>query len=149
MSYQGIGTFRFGFYSHKQSKIIRNKSLIKPSRSDFYDLYKENIFCNNTDVSITAEEKKKYNDKCFSTSLSFGKTMLLLTILTHGRTCALLKKLIEMQGWLLLTFFICLLNQLSSFKPIIVRKNEWLLLSQTFTAKLELVFVITFENTFS
>ena len=75
--------------------------------------------------------------------------MLLLTILTHGRTCALLKKLIEMQGWLLLTFFICLLNQLSSFKPIIVRKNEWLLLSQTFTAKLELVFVITFENTFS
>ena len=75
--------------------------------------------------------------------------MLLLTILTHGRTCALLKKLIEMQGWLLLTFFICLLNQLSSFKPIIVRKNEWLLLSQTFRAKLELVFVITFENTFS
>ena len=75
--------------------------------------------------------------------------MLLLTILTHGRTCALLKKLIELQGWLLLTFFICLLNQLSSFKPIIVRKNEWLLLSQTFTVKLELVFVITFENTFS
>ena len=28
-------------------------------------------------------------------------------------------------------------------------KNEWLLLSVTFTAKLELVFVLTFENTFS
>ena len=28
-------------------------------------------------------------------------------------------------------------------------KNEWLLLSITFTAKLELVFVLTFENSFS
>ena len=28
-------------------------------------------------------------------------------------------------------------------------KNEWLLLSVTFTAKLELVFVLTFENDFS
>ena len=27
-------------------------------------------------------------------------------------------------------------------------KNEWLLLSVTFTAKLELVFALTFENTF-
>ena len=28
-------------------------------------------------------------------------------------------------------------------------KNEWLLLSETFTAKFELVFVLTFENAFS
>ena len=28
-------------------------------------------------------------------------------------------------------------------------KNEWLLLSVTFLAKLELVFVLKFENTFS
>ena len=28
-------------------------------------------------------------------------------------------------------------------------KNEWLLLSETFTVKLELVFVLTFENAFS
>ena len=67
---------------------------------------------------------------------------------------------IEIQGWLLLTFFICLRNQLSSFNSIIVQtsekqihqvgsKNEWLLLSVTFTAKLELVFVLTFENAFS
>ena len=28
-------------------------------------------------------------------------------------------------------------------------KNEWLLLSVTFRAKLELVFVLTFENAFS
>ena len=28
-------------------------------------------------------------------------------------------------------------------------KNEWLLLSVTFTAKLELAFVLTFENAFT
>ena len=66
----------------------------------------------------------------------------------------------EKQGWLLLTFFICLQNQLSSFNSIIVQmseklvhqiasKNEWLLLSVAFAAKLELVFVLTFENAFS
>ena len=84
---------------------------------------------------------------------------LLLTILTW-KALSLLKKIIEIQGWLLLTFFICLHNQLSSFNSIIVQmsekrvhqidsKNEWLLLSVTFTAKLELVFVLTFENAFS
>ena len=56
--------------------------------------------------------------------------------------------------------FSCLHNQLSSFNSIIVQmsekrvhqidsKNEWLLLSVTFTAKPELVFVLTFENGFS
>ena len=61
------------------------------------------------------------------------------------------QKFIEIQGWLLLTLFICLHNQLSSFNSIIVQmsekrdssvdsKNEWLLLSVTFTAKLELIF---------
>ena len=65
-----------------------------------------------------------------------------------------------MQGWLLLTVFICLHNQLRSINSIIVQvsekrvhqiesKNEWLLLSGTFTAKLELTFVLTFENAFS
>ena len=69
-------------------------------------------------------------------------------------------KLIEIQVWLLLTFFICLHNQLTSCNFIIVQmsekrdsqidsKNEWLLLSVTFTSKLELVFVLTFENAFS
>ena len=33
--------------------------------------------------------------------------------------------------------------------PQVDSKNEWLLLSVTFTAKLELDFVLTFENTFS
>ena len=77
--------------------------------------------------------------------------------------CALLnsvQKFIEIQGWLRLTFFIYLHNQLSSPNSIILQmsekvihqidsKNEWLLLSVTFTAKLELVFVLTFENAFS
>ena len=51
-------------------------------------------------------------------------------------------------------------NQLISFNSIIVQmsekrdsskdsKNEWLLLSVTFTAKFELVFVWTFENAFA
>ena len=70
------------------------------------------------------------------------------------------QKFIKIQGWLLLTFFICLQNQLSSFNSIIVQmsekrvhqidsKNECLLLSVTFTAKLELAFVLTFESAFS
>ena len=78
---------------------------------------------------------------------------------THMQELDSVQKFIETQGCLLLTFFICLHNQLSSFNSIIVMsekrvhqvdsKNEWLLLSVTFTAKLELVFVLTFENAFS
>ena len=34
------------------------------------------------------------------------------------------QKFIEIQGWLLLTFFICLHNQLSSFNYIIVQMSE-------------------------
>ena len=61
----------------------------------------------------------------------------------------LLKKFIGIQGWLLLTFFIvyiirCLKNVIHQVDG----KNEWLLLSATFKAKLELVFVLTFENAF-
>ena len=79
---------------------------------------------------------------------------------THMEELVLLKKFIEIQGWLLLTFLTCLHNKLSSFNSIIVQmpekrvhqidcKNEWLLLLVAFTAKLELVFVLTFQNTFS
>ena len=78
---------------------------------------------------------------------------------THIEEIDSVQKFIEIQDWLLLTFFICLHNQLSSFNSIIVQmsekrdssnsKNEWLLLSVTFTAKLELVFVLIFENAFS
>ena len=70
------------------------------------------------------------------------------------------QNIIEIRGWVLLTFFICLHNQLSFFNSIIVQmsekcdsqvdsKTEWLLLSVTFMAKLELVFVLTFKNAFS
>ena len=40
------------------------------------------------------------------------------------RTGALLKKFIETRGWLFLTFFMCLHNQLSSFNSIIVQMSE-------------------------
>ena len=36
----------------------------------------------------------------------------------------LVQKYIEIQGWLLLTFFICLHNQLSSFNSIAVQIYE-------------------------
>ena len=79
---------------------------------------------------------------------------------THMEVPDSAQKIIEIQGWLLLTFFICLHNQLKSLILLSYRclknmihqvdiKNEWLLLSVTSTAKLELVFVLTFENTFS
>ena len=68
-----------------------------------------------------------------------------------------------MASWLPLTFFICLHNELSSLHSItrikeyrclrnmihqIDSKNEWLLLSASFTAKFRLVFVLTLENAF-
>ena len=73
---------------------------------------------------------------------------------------ASVQKFIEIKVWLLLTFFTYLHNQLSYFNSIIVQmsekrnssvgsKNEWLLLSVTFTANLETVFILTFENAFS
>ena len=81
---------------------------------------------------------------------------------THMEELDSVQKFIEIQGWLLLSFFTCLHNQLSSFNSIIVQmfekhdsihqvgsKNGWLLLSVTFTAKLELHFVLTLENAFS
>ena len=49
-----------------------------------------------------------------------------LTI-SQGKTCALLnsvQKFIETQGWLPLTFFICLHNQLSSLNSIIAQMSE-------------------------
>ena len=69
----------------------------------------------------------------------------------------------RMAAWLLLIFFICLRNQLNSIHTVthikeyrclknvihqICSKNECLLLSATFTAKFELVLVLTLENTF-
>ena len=61
--------------------------------------------------------------------------------------CALMNKFTEIQGWLLLTFFIYLHDQLNVIHQIDC-KNEWLVLSVTFTRKIELVFVLTFENAF-
>ena len=50
-----------------------------------------------------------------------------LTILIHGSTYPFLnslQKFIEIQSWLLLTFFICLRNELGSFNSIILQMPE-------------------------
>ena len=43
---------------------------------------------------------------------------------THMEKLDSVEIFIEIQGWLLLTFFICLHNQLSSFNSIIVQMSE-------------------------
>ena len=86
------------------------------------------------------EERKHFPRKKLSRNV-FSKINQAEIHLSHGRTCALLnsvQKFIKIQGWLLLTFFTCLHNQLNSFNSIIVQmsekrvhqigsKNEWLL----------------------
>ena len=83
---------------------------------------------------------------------------------THREKLCFAQFITKRAARLLLTFFICLHYQLSSIHSIntyweyrclknvihqIDSKNEWLLLSVTFTAKFELVFVLTLENAFS
>ena len=43
---------------------------------------------------------------------------------THMEELDSVQKFIEIQGWLLLTFFICLHNQLSPFNSIVVQMSE-------------------------
>ena len=100
---------------------------------------------------------------CFLRFIRLEKHMSIMELCeTHKNlsfTVISTKKIIEIQGWLLLTFFICLHNQviliplshrcLKNVIHQVYSKNEWLLLSVTFTANLELVFVLTFENAFS
>ena len=43
---------------------------------------------------------------------------------THMEELDSVQKFIEIQGWLLLTFFICLQNQLSYFNSVIVQVSE-------------------------
>ena len=73
----------------------------------------------------------------------------------------LVQKSIEIQGWLLLKFFIYLHNQLSSFNSTVVSYrclknvihqidsiNGWLLLSVIFTSKLEVGFCLNIQKCF-
>ena len=91
-----------------------------------------------------------------------ARISFLITILT-GKNC-FAHFSTTMVAWLLLTFLICLHNQLSSIHYItdikeyrclknvihqIASKNEWLLLSARFTEKFGLTFVLTLENAFS
>ena len=47
------------------------------------------------------------------------------TLQDHGRFCALPKKIIEIQGWLLLRFFIYLQNQLSNSVIVQMSEKPW------------------------
>ena len=92
---------------------------------------------------------------------------LTLTILT-GESCftkVLLNSVQGMAGWLLLIFFFNMFTQSIKFYTFhyyvlrlqclkngihqIDSKNEWLVLSARFTAKVGLAFVLTLENAFS
>ena len=81
---------------------------------------------------------------------------------THKKKLGFTQFRTRMAAWLPLTFFMCLHNQLSSIHSAVTyyrclknvihqidTKNEWLLLSASFTAKFRLVFVLTLENAFS
>ena len=79
---------------------------------------------------------------------------------THMEELDSVQKFIEIEGWLLLMFSVCYtINQvlliLLSYRCLknVIRqvdsKSEWLLLSASFPAKIELVLVLTFENAFS
>ena len=59
--------------------------------------------------------KKRLCEKFLNLTIRTGKTGALLNSV---------QKFTEKQGWLLLTFFICLHNQLSSFNSIIVQMSE-------------------------
>ena len=76
---------------------------------------------------------------------------------THREKLCFTQFSTRMETWLLLTFFMCLHNQLRIKSTDVCEKgvhqidskNEWLLLSASFTAKFKLVFVLTLENAFS
>ena len=68
-----------------------------------------------------------------------------------------MQEFIEIEAYLLLTLFICLHNHLSSIHSIVTylrvhmmsgTENERLLLPSSFTAKLEVAFLLIKENTF-
>ena len=64
---------------------------------------------------------------------------------THMEELNSVQKFIGIQGWFLVTFFICLPNQLVLYRCLknmidqVGSKNKLLLLSVTFTAKLGLI----------
>ena len=97
---------------------------------------------------------------CFSNS-KFLRHFMYITILTcknmrftqkiHWNTRLAASDVFHLFTQLILSSFNSIIVQMSEKRVIhqIYSKNEWLLLSATFTAKHELVFVLTFENAFS
>ena len=60
----------------------------------------------------------------FKAHLTFWANCAFPLMIHTGKNLFSVQKLIEIQGWLLLTFSICLHNQLSSFNSIIVQMSE-------------------------
>ena len=84
----------------------------------WWDLYLGQITFKMCSVSLLWRNYlRKWND-LFS--------MVSLTIHTGKNLCftEVIQKFIEIHGWLLLTFFMCLHNQLSSFNSTIVQMSE-------------------------
>ena len=77
-------------------------------KSEFHSLSEDSLKPNSTDISLSLLKRKR---------------RFPLTILT-GKILFSVQKIIETQGWLLLTFSICLQNQLSSFNSIVVQMSE-------------------------
>ena len=87
---------------------------------------------------------------------SLRKQTIFTVINTHWEKLCL-QEFTEIEAWMLLTLFICLHKRSRSMHSIVTYyrvqmfekgDNEWLLFSASFTAKLELVFVLTQESAF-
>ena len=96
-------------------------------------IYYERRKIENVYLFMLVQNKAKHHKCCYLMGVETKKKRKVLFCVftterySHGRTCALLnsvQKFIEMQGWLLLTFFLCLHNQLSYFNSIIVEISE-------------------------
>ena len=85
---------------------------------------KEELNMNTSDISTERAHGvgEKKTDKEGQIVVQLNSFIHKLTILTWKNFALLnsVQKFIEIKGWLLLTFFICLHNQLSSFNSIIV-----------------------------
>ena len=116
-------------------------------------------------VTVNAEVFARHHDKCGSLPVITAELIFMLSINdTHREKLRFTQFSTKMAAWLLLTFFICFQNQfcllyilLSPIKDYkclknviyqIDSKNEWLLLSASFTAQFGLVFVLTLKNAF-
>ena len=141
--------------------------MLKKREASFYTI-DLNILCNrgNKRTLNVFFTQKGSKFKEFSGSLTVANESKGGTEIndTHREKLLFIQFSTRMVAWLLLKFFICLHNHKVNYIPSsyikkcrclkkvihqIDSKNKWLLLSASFTAKSELVVVLTPENAFS